>query len=95
MSAVETLPSLHGMPTSTAERTLARDGFRFTAKTGGGYRRYDHPDGSVVWFRPDGEVIRLGPRIPSASGKKFAPRYDQHGKRTELHSTGERVVMGR
>ncbi len=92
MTAVETLPSLHGMAASTAERTLASAGFRFAHQTGGGYREYKHPDGSVVWFRPDGEVVRTGPRIPGASGKKYRRRYDQHGKQTDLHSTGETVT---
>lgn len=87
------LPNLHGRNLADAERELARQGFTARPPTSGGYRRYDHPDGSTVWIRPDGEVIRLGPKIdPGPNQKNYSPRYDQNGGITENHKTGEMVI---
>ena len=89
MIAVELLPDLTGLPGYGAVTALHEFGFAFVSETKGGYDKYVHEDGSQVWIRPNGEVIRLGPKVKARSGKKYHPRFDQSGHTTKLHSTGE------
>lgn len=98
MIAAQSLPDLTGMSEPDALREIERAGFSFHSQTAGGYRQFRHPDDSVVWIRPDGEIVRTGPRqvsSASSSGKKFRPRYDQLGDRTEQHRTGETLATKR
>jgi hypothetical protein len=89
------LPNLNGKSLSEAEETLRSEGFEFVNETAGGYRKYRAADGSEVHIRPDGEVVRLGPKIdPGPNQKNYAPRYGPDGQRLapdQDHSTGEMV----
>jgi hypothetical protein len=62
--------------------------------TAGGYTHYQFPDGSEIWIRPDGEVIRLAaPRYgPDGARINRGQRLDPDGNPTESHNTGERVT---
>jgi hypothetical protein len=91
--AVQTLPDLTDATKTVVTRRLVSAGFEPHRITRGGYAEFRHPDGSAIWIRPSGEVIRLGPRVASASGKKYRRRYDQYGHVTSLHSTGEVVSL--
>ena len=53
--------------------------------TAGGYTEYRFADGSSVWIRPDGEVIRVP--APGTAGPGF--RVGPDGNLTNQHSTGE------
>lgn len=90
-NAAQNLPDLSGVSSLLAAEKLDDAGFVFRKQTAGGYRRYVHEDRSEVWVRPNGEVIRLGPKIKSGLAKGYHHRYDQRGERTPLHSTGERI----
>ena len=74
---------------------LVRDrGFRYHNTTKGGYVRYDHPDGSRIWVRPDGQVIRLGPKIfPPGGGKGYRPHVDRDGKPVDTHDPDEWIQL--
>lgn len=92
MIAVKTVQDLTGLTGPEAEELLEDAGFFFRKETAGGYLRYIHADGSQMWIRPDGEVIRLGPKVKGKSGKKYHPRFNQYGNTTKLHSTGEKLI---
>lgn len=96
------VPDLHGKSLKAAEDVLTGHKFAFAKETGGGYRCYASPDGSEIWIRPDGEVVRTGPKVdPGPNQKNYRDRYDQYGNRLPRHdehgnplnnhSTGERV----
>ncbi|MEU7749689.1 polymorphic toxin-type HINT domain-containing protein, partial [Nonomuraea sp. NPDC049158] len=92
--SVATLPNLHGKSLAEAEQEIYSRGFTFKSETKGGYRRYDHSDGSVLWIRPNGEVQRIGPKIdPGPNQKNYSVRYGPDGKVATGHSTGEFVVQ--
>lgn len=93
MLAVEGLMNLDGVGPELAIAVLERAGFEYRSETSGGYVKWIHPDRSQVWIRPNGEVVRLGPKVKGSAGKMYHPRYDQHGLRTRLHSTGERIAV--
>lgn len=57
--AAQRLPNLDHMPRREAEDLLRRHGFGLASTTPGGYARWRHPDGSHVWIRPDGEIVRV------------------------------------
>lgn len=88
--AVETLADLSGVAETVALIRITAAGFLLHGTTRGGYREWRHPDGSAIWIRPSGEVIRLGPHTP---GKKHRQRYDQIGDKTTTHSTGEAIKL--
>jgi len=90
--AAQTLRDLTGWPGAQAVEALDDAGFEYHHTTRGGYRQWIHPDGSQVWVKPNGEIVRLGPKVKGRSGKAHRPRFDQHGKRTQSHSTGEKLV---
>lgn len=92
--SVQTLADLTGLSMPQAVRWLERDGFAFHHATRGGYREFRHADGCIVWVRPSGEIVRLGPRVtPSAGGKKYRPRYDRSGRKTAAHSSAEVLAL--
>jgi len=72
---------------------LKEAGFNDKGETAGGYREFEHEDKSKIYIRPDGEVVRTGPKvqIPDENKRGYRPRVDQHGKITQDHSTGEIV----
>lgn len=92
MIAAQTLPDMTGCTGVVAVQTLAEAGFAFHHATRGGYDEFVHPDGSQVWIKPNGEIVRLGPKVKGRTGKKYRPRFGQYGNRTKLHSTGEKLV---
>ncbi|PWK46336.1 RHS repeat domain-containing protein [Pleionea mediterranea] len=90
--AVVSLPDLDSLDYDDASSELEGTGFEHQGETEGGYDKWYHPDGSRVQIRPDGEVVRNGPKItPEGGGKKFRPRYDPKGNKTKEHNTGERI----
>ncbi|WP_216905939.1 PASTA domain-containing protein [Nocardia noduli] len=92
-SAAAKVPNLQGKTLDEAERAIENQGFTQKGETTGGYRRYVHSDGSQVWIRPDGEVIRLGPKVdPGPNAKNYHPRIGPDGQLTDKHSTGETVI---
>lgn len=91
-SAAARVPNLTQRTLLEAEQRLTELEFRFKNTTAGGYRQWKHADGSVIWIRPNGEVVRTGPKIRSSSGKMYAPRIDQYGRRASEHNTGEFLV---
>lgn len=88
--AVESLADLTDRSFTTAIRWIERAGFLFRDATEEGCREFGHPDGSGLWILSTGEVLRLGPKTV---GKTHRQRYDQWGKKTALHATGERIPL--
>ncbi len=90
-SASGNLPDLSGKSKEEAEKELKKAGFEKKGTTKGGYEEYRHPDGSRVWVRPDGEIIRLGPKVqnPDPNKKGHRPRINPNGNVTDSHNTGE------
>lgn len=67
--AAQRLPNLDQVPRDEAVGTLAAAGFESTARTPGEYERWRHPDGSNVWIRPNGEIVRVpGARAVAEAG---------------------------
>lgn len=94
MLAVESLADLTDKPQPVALARLAAAGFVAHHETVGGYALFRHRDGCELWIRPSGEIVRLGPKIMATDkSKMYRPRYDQHGKQTDQHSTGEVILM--
>ncbi|HEX8106842.1 MAG TPA: hypothetical protein VF516_03895 [Kofleriaceae bacterium] len=62
-------------------------------QTAGGYTEYKFPDKSVVWIRPDGEIVRTPAPKYGPDGRRInkGARLDQNGNPTDSHNTGERV----
>lgn len=93
--AAQTLPNLNGKSQEEAEQELNDAGFIQGNTSAGGYARWRHPDGSDVYIRPNGEVIRLGPKVaPTGGGKMYHPHYDPDGQITQEHNTGETINNG-
>jgi RHS repeat-associated protein len=84
-NAAARLRSLKGKSRAEAHKTIRNQGFEYHGTTRGGYVRYRHPDGSEIWIRPNGEVMRLGPKPP---GQPNRPRYDSRGNVAD-HPQGE------
>jgi beta-lactam-binding protein with PASTA domain len=98
-SAAQQLPNLTGTTRSEASVILANQGFQFKTKTQGGYETFQHLDGSQIHIRPNGEIVRTGPKIRAANGKSYRRRYNQYGNQIEFvpgantHNTGEIVNL--
>jgi beta-lactam-binding protein with PASTA domain len=91
-NAASRLPNLSGNTKTEADEVLEKEGFEYRGKTAGGYEKYYHSDGSRVHIRPDGEVVKTGPKItPKGGGKKYRPRIGPNGKPTTFHNTGEKL----
>jgi hypothetical protein len=84
-NAATKLPNLQGMSRADAHIAIRNKGFQYHGTTSGGYVRYRHSDGSEIWIRPNGEVMRLGPKPP---GQPNRPRYDPSGNVAD-HPQGE------
>ncbi len=97
--AAQKLPNLTGLILEAAIATLANNGFEFKSTTKGGYQTFEHPDGSVIHIRPNGELVRTGPKIRDMNGKTYRRRYDQYGNQIQFvsgantHSTGENLIL--
>lgn len=83
--AAARLSTLEGMDRADAHIAIRSLGFEYNGMTAGLYVRYRHSDGSVIWIRPNGEVMRLGPKLP---GQRYCPRYDPNGN-VGHHPQGE------
>ena len=88
-SGASRLPDLTGKTREQAEKELEDAGFIPHSTSAGGYERLKHPDGSEIYIRPNGEVIRLGPKVTGQGGKKYHPRVGPDGQPGSEHSTGE------
>jgi|GEM_PF-4815348 len=61
--------------------------------------KQEHPDGSIIHIRPNGEIVRTGPKIRDMNGKTYRRRYDQYGNKIQFisgantHSTGENLIL--
>jgi hypothetical protein len=69
--------------------TLRSQGYEFHHTTRGGYVLYRHTNGSQIWIKPNGQVIRLGPPIP---GSAYRPRIDASGNPIITHDPNEFVA---
>ncbi|MEW8000867.1 MAG: RHS repeat-associated core domain-containing protein [Candidatus Thiodiazotropha endolucinida] len=95
----QNLPDQTGKEKEELEETLKERGF--TKKQRGSYDEWTAPDGSKVFVRPNGEIVRQGPKRPNPSDPHNSPgirdRFDQNGVRIPYnpgdtsHSTGEFV----
>jgi beta-lactam-binding protein with PASTA domain len=91
--------SVKGLTLSAAIVTLANNGFEFKSATKGGYQTFEHPDGSVIHIRPNGEIVRTGPKIQDMNGKTYRRRYEQNGNQIQFvsgantHNTGEKLIL--
>jgi predicted RNA binding protein YcfA (HicA-like mRNA interferase family) len=92
MNAAQSLPDLTGWTAVQAVQAFEEAGFTFHHTTRGGYNQFNHSDGSQIWVKPNGEVVRLGPKVKGRASKKYRRRFDQHGNQTKLHSSGEKLV---
>lgn len=93
--AAQQLPNLTGKTLIEAIAILNNQGFQFKTKTASGYETYQHPDGSQIHIRPNGEIVRTGPKLQDSSGKSYRRRSDQYGNKIKFipgantHNTGE------
>jgi RHS repeat-associated protein len=88
------LPNLNGMSASEASYELEKAGFNFRGFTPKTYQKWYHPDGSRVFIRPSGQVIRLSPRIGGnrdAGIPKHRVRLGPDGSLNAPHKTNEFV----
>ncbi|MEV7885231.1 PASTA domain-containing protein [Streptomyces sp. NPDC088357] len=89
------IPNLNGKTLEEARTEIEQAGFVFRSESQSEYIRYRHEDGSEVWIRPDGEVMRLAPKVRPASGegKSFHPRLDPEGNVTQQHDPKTEMVL--
>lgn len=94
-SSCTVIPNLNGKTLEEARAEIERAGFAFRSESQSGYIRFRHEDGSEVWIRPDGEVMRLAPKVRPASGegKSFHPRLDPEGNVTQQHDPKTEMVL--
>jgi len=97
--AAQQLPDLTGQTLSAAIAILESYGFQFQTSTKGGYQSFEHPDGSIINIRPNGEIVRTGPQIRGTEGKTYRRRYNRDGNQIKFepgaktHNTGEKVTL--
>ncbi|MFB6783456.1 polymorphic toxin-type HINT domain-containing protein [Streptomyces sp. NPDC056352] len=93
-SSCTTVPNLNGKTLEEARAEIERGGFVFHSESKSGYIRYRHNDGGEVYIRPDGEVMRLGPKVRPASGegKSYHPRLDPEGNVTQQHDPKTEMI---
>ncbi|AHH20927.1 hypothetical protein NONO_c61530 [Nocardia nova SH22a] len=90
LPAAARVPDLTGKTLNEAESAMAKKDCVLKSETAGGYRRYPCDDGSEMWIRTNGEVVRLGPKIDAGPNKKnYRLRYYPDGRENADHSTGE------
>ena len=82
-----TVPSLNGMSRSEADSALKGENPTKVHTTAGGYTQYKFADGSQVWIRPDGGVVRVPAPGTAPAGSRVGPE----GDLTMSHNTGEKV----
>jgi len=95
--AAQSLPDLTGKTSVEADQELEKAGFKQGKTTAGGYQHWKHSDGSEIWIRPNGEIVRVGPKIKSTNtGKLYSPRFGPDGRQlkpTDSHNTGEIIII--
>jgi RHS repeat-associated protein len=63
---VDFVPQGRTTPRADFHVQMRSQGYQYHHTTQGGYVLYRHPNGSQVWIRPNGQVIRTGPCFASA-----------------------------
>ena len=97
--AAQQLPDQTGKTLSEVIIILESYGFQFQTSTKGNYQSFEHPDGSIIHIRPNGEIVRTGPKIRGTDGKTYRRRYNRDGNQIKFepgantHSTGEKVIL--
>ncbi|WP_341734903.1 hypothetical protein [Microcoleus sp. EPA2] len=97
--AAQQLPDLTVETLSAAIAILETYGFLFQTSTKGGYQSFEHPDGSLINIRPNGEIVRTRPKIRATDGKTYRSRYNRHETKIKFepgaktHNTGEKVIL--
>jgi RHS repeat-associated protein len=81
------IPSLNGMSREDADAALRQQSPTKVHTTTGGYKQYKFADGSQIWIRPDGEIVRVPAPGTAPAGSRIGP----DGDLTSSHSTGERL----
>jgi hypothetical protein len=81
------IKNLNGLSREEADAALKAENPVKVHTTSGGYKQYKFDDGSTVWIRPNGEVVR----VPAPSTAPPGSRIDPGGNLTDAHSTGETV----
>ena len=90
------VPNLSGFSLKKADEAIYKAGYKRRGDMiRGRYIEYRHLDGSKIWIRPNGEIVRGGPKIqPDPNKRAFHPRYDYTGQLLPpqaQHHTGEFV----
>ena len=87
------IPDLGGSTLPEAGEKLTDGGFATGGSSPGGYDVYRHPDGSRITIKPDGTIVRTGPKTLAGSdtGKKYRPRVDSEGRPTSDHDPDEKI----
>ncbi|MGD9170916.1 MAG: hypothetical protein PVI97_12760, partial [Candidatus Thiodiazotropha sp.] len=95
----QNIPDQTGRDKEELEETLIERGF--TKKQRGSYDEWIAPDGSKIFVRPNGEIVRQGPKRSNPADPHNSPRirdrFDQNGNiipynpEGTSHSTGEIV----
>ena len=97
--AAQKLLDVTGKILSEAIIILESYGFQFQTSTKGSYQSFEHPDGSIIHIRPNGEIVCTGPKIRGTDGKSYRRRYHRDGNQIKFepgantHSTGEKVIL--
>lgn|GEM_PF-5930242 len=96
--SAQVLPDLTGLSSDEAGRILSEAGFvEITAA--GSYRRWEHGDGSIIFWGPDGRIVRTGSEVKVPGKRAYRRRYNQFGEQmpfqpggSNTHDTGEKVL---
>ena len=92
------VPDLGGMTPEEATGAITDAGFG--GASAGENKTHKHPDGSRITVKPDGTIIRTGPRTKAGSTKKdgrsgnpsgYRPRVDSDGQPTGDHNPPEKI----
>jgi RHS repeat-associated protein len=79
--------NLNGLSRQDADAALKARNPVKVHTTKGGYTEYKFEDGSTVWIRTNGEVVR----VPAPGTAPPGSRIDPGGNLTGAHSTGEKI----
>jgi hypothetical protein len=86
------VPNLDGLSVEEATQVIEGAGYTYHSTSKGGYIRFRHSDGSEIYIRTNGEIMRLGPKYqPDPNKAGYHPRYNDKGELLTDHHTGEYV----